>query len=76
MNLVKLKGIAPLGESDAEFPTLQHIRNAITGGIDAQAIVTVRLKNNQKITSASGSDTNVLVASALAYINCLEKLHL
>ncbi len=49
--------------------------NAVTEGIDAQAIVTVRLKNNKKITSANGSDTNVLVASAVAYINCLEKLH-
>jgi 2-isopropylmalate synthase len=49
--------------------------NAVTDGIDAQAIVTVRLKNNKKITSANGSSTSVLTASAIAYINCLEKLH-
>lgn len=47
---------------------------AVTKGTDAQATVNVRLKQNNKIFSANGSDTNVLVASALAYINCLEKL--
>jgi len=48
--------------------------NAVTGGIDAQAKVIVRLKNNNKITSASGASTDVLVASALAYINCLNRI--
>ncbi|MDA0902343.1 MAG: 2-isopropylmalate synthase [Proteobacteria bacterium] len=48
--------------------------SAVTGGIDAQANVTVRLKKNNEIFSANASDTDVLVASALAYINCLSKL--
>jgi 2-isopropylmalate synthase len=47
---------------------------AVTEGIDAQATVAVRLKQNNRIFSANGADTNVLVASAAAYINCLEKL--
>lgn len=47
---------------------------AITHGSDAQAIVVVRLKQNNQIFSASGADTDVLVASAVAYINCLDKL--
>ncbi len=49
--------------------------NAITAGADAQGATTVRLKYNNKIFSANGSSTDVLVASALAYINCLEKLN-
>jgi 2-isopropylmalate synthase len=47
---------------------------AVTEGIDAQATVAVRLKQNNRIFSANGADTNVLVASAVSYINCLEKL--
>ena len=47
---------------------------AVTQGTDAQANVVVRLKQNHKIYSANGSDTDVLVASAIAYINCLDKL--
>ncbi len=47
---------------------------AVTQGTDAQAIVVVRLKQNNRIFSASGADTDVLVASAVAYINCLDKL--
>jgi len=47
---------------------------AVTQGTDAQAIVVVRLQEADKIYSASGADTDVLVASAIAYINCLDKL--
>jgi len=48
--------------------------NAVTAGTDAQATVNVRLKQNNRIFSANGSSTDVLVASAIAYINCLNKL--
>ena len=47
---------------------------AVTAGTDAQAHVLVRLNHNNRIYSATGADTNVLVASAIAYINCLQKL--
>lgn len=47
---------------------------AVTEGTDAQAHVVVRLKQNNRIFSANGSHTDVLVASAIAYINCLDKL--
>lgn len=47
---------------------------AVTNGSDAQASVLVRLQQNNRIFSANGADTDVLVASAIAYINCLEKL--
>ncbi|MDX2083606.1 MAG: 2-isopropylmalate synthase [Rickettsiales bacterium] len=47
---------------------------AVTEGTDAQATVAVRLKQNNRIFSANGANTDVLVASAIAYINCLDKL--
>lgn len=47
---------------------------AVTEGSDALANVLVRLKHQNRIFSANGSDTDILVASAIAYINCLEKL--
>ncbi len=49
---------------------------AVTEGSDAQATVIVRLKQDNRIFSANGADTDVLVASALAYINCLNKLQI
>lgn len=49
---------------------------AVTEGTDAQATVAVRLKQNNRIFSSNGADTDVLTASAIAYINCLDKLGL
>jgi len=48
--------------------------HAVTGGTDAQATCTVRLKNDGKTTTCSASDVDVLLASASAYINCLNKI--
>lgn len=48
--------------------------NSVTQGTDSQATSIVRLADNGKIYSGTGSDFDVLVASALAYINALEKL--
>ncbi|MES2677382.1 MAG: 2-isopropylmalate synthase [Pseudomonadota bacterium] len=47
--------------------------SAVTGGTDSQATATVRLRNETKTITCSTSDLNVLLASALAYINCLNK---
>jgi 2-isopropylmalate synthase len=49
--------------------------NAITIGTDAQGEVTVRLEREGRIVNGLGSDTDILVASAKAYINALNKLH-
>ena len=49
--------------------------NAITTGTDAQGEVTVRLEQDGRIVNGLGSDTDILVASAKAYINALNKLH-
>ena len=49
--------------------------NAITGGTDAQGEVTVRLERDGRIVNGPGADTDIVVASAKAYINALNKLH-
>ncbi len=49
--------------------------HGVTEGTDALATATVRLKANNQIFSANASNTDILVASALAYINCLDKLN-
>lgn len=48
--------------------------HAVTGGIDAQAEVTVRLSENGKTVNGQGTDVDTLVASAKAYIHALNKL--
>ena len=48
--------------------------NAITKGTDAQAEVSVRLKENDISVSGTASDTDTMVASANAYIIALNKL--
>ena len=49
--------------------------NAITGGTDAQGEVTVRLEKAGRIVNGLGADTDIIVASAKAYINALNRLH-
>jgi 2-isopropylmalate synthase len=48
--------------------------NAVTGGTDAQAEVTVRLEEHGKTVNGQGADTDTIVASARAYVNALNKL--
>lgn len=48
--------------------------NAITQGTDSQGEVTVRLEKGGRIVNGLGSDTDILVASAKAYINALNLL--
>lgn len=45
--------------------------NAITQGTDSQGEVTVRLEKSGRIVNGNGADTDILVASAKAYINAL-----
>src|SRR5271154_371630 len=49
--------------------------NAITTGTNAQGEVTVRLERDGRIVNGLGSDTDILVASAKAYLNAVNKLH-
>lgn len=65
-------GIKKLASHDARLELYQV--HAVTGGTDAQAEVTVRLQKDGKIVSGNGRDTDTLVASAMAYINAVNKL--
>ncbi|MDX8408487.1 MAG: 2-isopropylmalate synthase [Mariprofundales bacterium] len=48
--------------------------NAITAGTDAQGEVTVRLQDGARVVNGQGADTDIVVASAKALIDALNKL--
>lgn len=84
-NIKEVNFISKDGPVDAIFSAINQLIlhkatlelyqvQAVTAGTDAQASVLVRLCQNGRIFSANGASTDVLVASALAYLNCLEKL--
>jgi 2-isopropylmalate synthase len=53
---------------------LSYVVKAITGGTDAQGEVSVRLEEEGKTVTGHGADTDIIVASARAYLNALNKL--
>ena len=53
---------------------LTYAVKAITGGTDAQGEVSVRLEENGRTVTGHGADTDIIVASARAYLNALNKL--
>jgi len=67
------KAIDSIVKSGSEL--LLYSVNAITTGTDAQGEVTVRLTKGGRIVNGQGADTDIVVASAKAYINALNKLH-
>lgn len=48
--------------------------NAITAGTESQGEVTVRLERQGHLVSGQGADTDIMVASAKAYLSALNKL--
>ncbi|HLA33975.1 MAG TPA: 2-isopropylmalate synthase [Rhodocyclaceae bacterium] len=73
------------GPVDATFKALENVAksgselllysvNAITTGTDAQGEVTVRLMKDGRIVNGQGADIDIVVASAKAYLNALNKL--
>jgi len=73
------------GPVDAAFKTIAKITktkstllkysvDAITGGTDAQGVVTVRLEEDGKEMVGRGAHTDIIMASVLAYINALNRL--
>ncbi len=48
--------------------------NNITSGTDSQGEVTVRLEKGGRIVNGHGADTDIVIASAKAYLNALNKL--
>jgi len=67
------KAIEAVVKSGAEL--LLFSVNNITTGTDSQGEVTVRLSKGGRIVNGQGADTDIVVASAKAYINALNKLH-
>ena len=67
------KAIENIVTSGAEL--LLYSVNNITSGTDAQGEVTVRLSKGGRIVNGQGADTDIVIASAKAYLNALNKLH-
>jgi 2-isopropylmalate synthase len=74
------------GPVDATFKALESVVhsgadlllysvNNITSGTDAQGEVTVRLAQDGRVVNGQGADTDIVVASAKAYLHALNKLH-
>jgi len=73
------------GPVDATFKAIENIAtsgatlllysvNNVTSGTDAQGEVTVRLSKGDRIVNGQGADTDIVIASAKAYLNGLNKL--
>ncbi|MGB5833835.1 MAG: 2-isopropylmalate synthase [Thiohalocapsa sp.] len=73
------------GPVDATFRAIESIVNsgttlklysvnAITSGTDAQGEVTVRLERGGQIVNGAGADTDIVIASAKAYLNAVNKI--
>jgi 2-isopropylmalate synthase len=67
------RAIESIAQSGSEL--LLYSVNAITTGTDAQGEVTVRLGREGRVVNGQGADTDIIVASAKAYLNALNKLH-
>ena len=67
-----VKAIESIAKSDAEL--VLYSVNAVTQGTDSQGEVTVRLSKAGRIVNGVGADTDVIVASARAYVSALNKL--
>jgi 2-isopropylmalate synthase len=73
------------GSVDATFSAIEAVMasttqlllysvNNITSGTDAQGEVTVRLERGGRIVNGQGADTDIVIASAQAYVNALNKI--
>ena len=73
------------GPVDAVYRTIAHMTGTkskldaylvkgITGGTDALGEVTVKVEEEGKKVAGHGADTDIIVASAKAYVNALNKL--
>ncbi len=73
------------GPVDATFKAIEaivqsgtHLQlysvNAITSGTDSQGEVTVRVEKGGRIVNGQGADTDIVIASAKAYVHALNKM--
>jgi 2-isopropylmalate synthase len=74
------------GPVDAVYQAINRVVNvpnrliefsvqSVTAGIDAIGEVTIRLQQGDRIYSGHSANTDIIVASAQAYINALNRLH-
>jgi 2-isopropylmalate synthase len=81
----KQAGAPGSGPVDAAFKAIDSVAgsqgqlllysvNNITSGTDSQGEVTVRLERGGRIVNGHGADTDIVIASAKAYLNALNKL--
>jgi 2-isopropylmalate synthase len=66
------KAIESVARSGAEL--LLFSVNAVTQGTESQGEVTVRLARGGRIVNGVGADTDIVVASAKAYVSALNRL--
>jgi 2-isopropylmalate synthase len=75
------------GPVDAVYKAINRVVNvpneliefsvqSVTAGIDAIGEVTIRLRSEDKVFSGNAANTDIIAASAQAYINALNKLYL
>jgi 2-isopropylmalate synthase len=73
------------GPVDASFRAIESVVNSgsqlllysvnnITSGTDSQGEVTVRVEKGGRVVNGQGADTDIVIASAKAYINALNKI--
>jgi 2-isopropylmalate synthase len=81
-NAVSAKGSGPV---DATFKAIETLINSetkllvysvsnVTDGTDAQGEVGVRLEKEGQIFNGQGADTDIVIASAKAYLNAVNKI--
>ncbi len=74
------------GPVDAVYKAINRVVNvpneliefsvqSVTAGIDALGEVTIRLRHNERVYSGYSASTDIIVASAQAYVNALNRLY-
>ncbi|MEM6452642.1 MAG: 2-isopropylmalate synthase [Cyanobacteria bacterium P01_D01_bin.105] len=60
---------------DIDNDLIEYSVQSVTAGIDAMGEVTIRVRNGERIYSGHAANTDIIVASAYAYINALNRLY-
>ncbi len=74
------------GPVDAVYKAINRVVNvpnqliefsvqSVTAGIDAIGEVTIRLRHKERVYSGHAANTDIIVASAQAYVNALNRLY-
>ncbi len=60
---------------DIDNDLIEYSVQSVTAGIDAMGEVTIRVRNGERIYSGHAANTDIIVASAYAYISALNRLY-